>query len=320
MTDPKPTAETFAAAVAASPTLRRIGYDEVQALAESAAVRLIDALGRDAIRDATLVPIPRAGFVVAGLLSYLLDLRPEQVGPSMSPSGDGLVVLVDDCALSGLRTRQALDALTERSAAVVHLLSPAPLRKALRNGDPRVRAVVAGDDLAVTEMSAESQETWSRELGPSRVWIGKAEAVSFPWGEPEGWLWDAGENRLLPRPHSTPPHRSLKSRAALVGMLRHQPASDWTLPDDLRWQEQDGAFWLARPGGLVASLEGTAADAWRHLAGWGRLDAAAQELSQLWGIGLERTEQDLRHFAEGLRSQGFLLGPAEPNGTDASGS
>lgn len=300
--------ETFAAAVAASPTLRRVGYGEVQALAEAAAVRLVDALGRDTLRTATLVPIPRAGFVVAGLLSYLLDLRPEQLRDSRS---GGLVVLVDDCALSGLRLRQALEAHTEGPVAVAHLLSPEPFRRALSDDRPRLRAVVAGGDLPVVETSPELREAWGRELGPSRVWIGKAEAVSFPWGEPEGWLRNAGGNRMIPRPYSAPPHRSLKSRAALVGPLRRVPSTCWTLPDDLRWQEADGTFWLARPDGCVGSLEGTAADAWRHLAGWGRIDVAARELAELWGIELERAQQDLRRFAEELRAQGLLLGPDE---------
>ena len=203
---------------------------------------------------------------------------------------------------------------------MVHLLSPAPLRKALLEDEPRLQAVVAGGDLAVSETSADFHAVWNRELGPSRVWIGRADAVSFPWGEPEGWLWDADESRLVSMPLSTPPHHSLKGRAALVGQLRHLPSTDWTLPDDLRWQEQEGVFWMARPGGTVASLEGTAADAWRHLAGWGRLDVAAHELSQQWGIDSERAEADLRRFAEELRDQGLLLGPGDVDASDVSSS
>ena len=307
-------AQQFAAAVAASGSVRRLGYQEVQELAESAAVELTYALGTEALRDAFFVPIPRGGLVVLGILSYLLDLRPEQL--QGNPGADRLVVLVDDCALSGLRIRQMLERRPDGPAAVVHLLSPPPLRKALLSDEPRLQAVVAGGDLQVTEMSAEFRQVWSRELGPSRVWIGKAEPVCFPWGEPEGWLWDADHERLLPAPRSSPPHRSMKSRAALVGPLRHRPSTDWTLPDDLRWQEQDGVVWLARPGGCVASLGGTAADAWRHLAGWGRLDVAARELAKQWHIDEARAKEDLIRFAAELREQSLLLGPDVPDSND----
>ena len=71
--------------------------------------QLVDSLGTETLSRCRFVALPRGGLFVLGMLAYLLDLRADRVGDvgesGIRPGGSDSapLVLVDDCALSGLR-------------------------------------------------------------------------------------------------------------------------------------------------------------------------------------------------------------------------
>src|ERR671910_1255702 len=86
------------------PRLRYVGYAQAQEDCERLAARLVERFGRDELRGFRFVAIPRGGFIVLGMLAYILGLERSQLeaAPYSEHAGAPLVV-VDDCALSGVR-------------------------------------------------------------------------------------------------------------------------------------------------------------------------------------------------------------------------
>ena len=109
--------------------MKFIDYPESEKLCEQLADQLVEEVGRPALETAHFVGIPRGGFVVLGLLSYFLDLRPEQlIGSAEAPP---TLVLVDDVAFSGMRLRRYLPTDRSVDVAFATLASPEPLRRGI---------------------------------------------------------------------------------------------------------------------------------------------------------------------------------------------
>lgn len=320
-------------------SLRHIGYRQAEDLCAELAVSLCDELGSEGLEAAELQAIPRGGFVVLALLAYHLDsaewkapssrsaepTQPEQTNPE-PPSP---LVLVDDCALSGLRLRQALAEVPEdRPVVVVHLLSTPELRAAVLAQAPQVRACFAARDL--TDHShqiypdPEEHAAWLRRseerLGAEdRFWIGLPEPVSFAWAEPDRPFWNPTTGKLEDCWRFQAPHRCLKSRARLASDL---PAAAegpgggglWRSPASVVWGEFEGRVWLVRQSDQeIFSLDGAAAVIWKTLV-IGRNEArAADALVQLFAVSSPQATADVAALACDLR-EAQLLEAVEPDG------
>jgi len=153
-------------------------------------------LGESGISHCSFRSIPRGGYFVLGMLSYLLDLERKAL---WSPSPDGLLVIVDDCALSGARFYYALHSVPNERVIFAHLYSPPELRAAILAQEPRVVACVAAHDLrdSARERYPDEaeykawQQRWRERLPEPRYWVGLPEPVVFPWSEPERSVWNA---------------------------------------------------------------------------------------------------------------------------------
>lgn len=249
-----------------------VDYGRAEADCEALAQRLISALGRAELRRCAFAPIPRGGLIVLGMLSYLLDLRPEQILADVATAA-GPVCLVDDCLLTGLRLKQALARTVSRQVIVAHLYSHPSLRQAVLEIEPQVRACVAARDLALLApddggpAGESAASPGGTALGLQAYWSGAVAPVAFAWTEPVLNMRDPFSGAVETTWHCVAPHRSLRHRATLDVPLQPAAVRTWQAPDDVVWSWHDGVLWLlqTRTEGAYR-LEGDRAAIWRELA------------------------------------------------------
>ncbi|HMB52699.1 MAG TPA: PqqD family protein [Thermoanaerobaculia bacterium] len=313
---------------------RHVSWSRAEEDAALLAARLREALPAADLAAARFRGVPRGGLVVVAMLAYHLGVTHERLRDD--GDGDGAVtggplVLVDDCALSGLRLHQEVARLADEPRLVVaHLYSPRELREAVLAAEPRVEACVAAHDLA--DLSAEVypdgeereawRQRWRQRLGDDgRYWLGMPAPVAFAWGEPDRPFWNPVTGAVEDGWRFEPPHRSLKSRARLAAGLPDgvvgpaAPRSAWHLADGVVWGEFDGVVWLCAPGdetagdGEVFSLDGSAALAWRGLV-VGGVETASAALAAHFEIDPGTARRDAEALAAELAAAGLLTSPA----------
>lgn len=296
------------------PRLRYVGYRRAERDCECLAAKLLQALGRAEIEAAGFAAVPRGGLVVLGMLSYYLDLSPDQLW--REPGSAEPLVVVDDCALTGSRLRRALDRFGSARLVFATLYSPAPLRAEIERREARVDRCVSAHDLE--DRSAETRSTgdeprawrdrWRSRLGAGRYWIGNPEPVCFAWSEPSHLFWNPDTGEVEDGWRLAPPHRCLKNRARLgLPPAPGRGPRAWQAPEGLVWGEFDGVLWLCRSGdGEVVSLQGVGADMWKALAGYGNLEASVRFLGDRYEVAEETLRSDLDGFLELLRAEGLL--------------
>jgi hypothetical protein len=299
--------------------LRWVDWRQAEEDCFKLAAELRRRVGDEVLSRAGFRAIPRGGLLVLGMLAYALDLRREQLGPDGDCAAP--LVLVDDCALSGLRLRQEMARLpAEREVVVAHLYSHPELRRAVEESEPRVSACVAAHDLADrlrrlhpdAAERAEWQRRWLRRLGDDRYWLGLPELVAFVWSEPDRPFWNEARERFEHGWRFVPPHRCLKNRGRLVAELPgFKPAAAgeprWRLPDGVLWGEFDGILWLCRGGDEeVFSLAGTAALAWKVLTAGGGAATAAQVLAGRFAVDEAAAGADVDRLVAELLAAGLL--------------
>jgi hypothetical protein len=249
-------------------------------------------------------------------------------GDGSSGGGDVPLVLVDDCALSGLRLAEELAAMpADRVLVVAHLFSPSPLRRAVLERDPRVAACVAAHD--VVDLGdelwpgGEGRRSWLRHWqerlgepgnvagagGVERFWLGVPELVSFDWSEPDRLYWNEATGRVEQAWCFAPPHRCLEHRARLARDLPAavwqvaDPGRQWHLADGVVWGEVDGDVWLLRESDEeVFSLPAGAAVAWRALVVGAGEEGSAAALADLHGGDLAAARRDVATLVADLAS------------------
>lgn len=309
------------------PSIRRIDHAEAERLTGRLASSLRDKLGAE-LRAASFVAIPRGGLFALGMLSYLLDLPRERVGSVPSEEADSLIVLVDDCALSGARVATALSRTPAERVVFAHLLSPPSLRRAVE-AEPRVIGCFAGGDLGEGEIPEhEIEQRWRERLPGRRYWLGAVEPVAFPWSEPETVWWNARDGRLEDGWRRAEPRRCLRFRAEL-GLPPESAEDDpdrpapFGLAPGVLWKLErgdDGAVrrLLLRGGAedRLYGFEGTALEVWRALLAGGDSAAAAERLAALYEVGEGEARADVDALIDELLGRG-LLARCRPGASDS---
>jgi len=302
--------------------LRYVSYGDAERVARALADRLLDHLGPEALSRCQFAALPRGGLFVLGMLAYLLDLRADQVSGSLEsssagPSDDAPLVIVDDCALSGLRFAETLDRVEARSVVFAHLFSHPRLRDAIRERESKVVGCLAGEDLLDLgdKLLAEDRAAWEArwlERSDGRVyWTGLPEHVCFAWNEPDITIWNEESGAEEAPWRIVPPEFCLKNIPAVDGSIR--------------LQEQGSCEGLIRPGEgtvfarfaeevLVADIEtgraysfpGIAGEIWTALVAGRSPETVVESLVTGYEVDPARLRSDVDSLVEKAVGLGLL--------------
>ncbi|HKH43123.1 MAG TPA: PqqD family peptide modification chaperone [Thermoanaerobaculia bacterium] len=296
--------------------LRYVGYRQAEEAVAELADRLRSGLGARELRSFSYVAIPRGGLIVLGMLASMLDVPRAQVAAQAVSNGP--LVVVDDCAQSGVRFGAFLASRPEPQVVFAHLFSHPDLRAAIEKREPRVVACIAARDLrdyppeTLTDGFAEAYRRWVARLGPQRYWVGDCERLCFPWNEPEHVLRNLAAADLETAWKLVPPHYCFKAGAAARPDIQVQPGGHGRLrpsPAVLfgRW---NGDTVVARiDTGEVLRLPGSAGAMWWALVKTGDLTAAHRELIGRYRIDAETLRTDLAAFSADLLERGLFERP-----------
>jgi hypothetical protein len=301
--------------------LRLIDWPTVERQCLELAQRLVDRLGRGIVEDARFLATPRGGLIVGGLLAYALGVPRQRISAGRPhPSADeGLVIVVDDCVISGLRLRATLNATQAPSIAVASLYSHPELRTAVEREEPRVVACVAASNLHdhADRLLGEDAPAWRarwRARVPQRYHTGLMDLIVFPWSEPEVRLWNPVTNQVEANWWLAPPAVCLHHRARRAA-LPLQVADDQLgtvrlTPTVVPVSRPGRTVLVDAANGRSVTLRGTADELWQA---WIRADdteTAAAGVARRYDVPNERVLADLDGLLGDLAARG-MLAPGE---------
>lgn len=301
------------------PRVLYFDHAAVERSCERLAELLREELGAEALAAARFVAVPRGGWIVMGLLSYALGLRQDQIGTS-SARGDGdLVVVVDDCAITGSRLSRYLADFPARRVAVATLVSPPDLRHALRAARPAVSAFVSPYDLTDLAPHVHGdgyhawRERWSGRANEHTLWLGHPEHVAFPWSEPDIGLWNDVLEEEEVGWHLVPPefclaHRAAGRNPAIDVQVQPSRGGAYVVPPSVIYGVVDGSVVVGDlDGGRTFELDGSAAAMWHALTTAADEDQAVADLGRRFPEDVHALRADLAAFAAELVDAGALV-------------
>jgi hypothetical protein len=294
-----------------------VDYAAAERLCGGLAASLLARFGRAELHTFAYAAIPRGGFIVLGMLAYLLDLPADR----LLAQDDAPVMLVDDCALSGLRFVTQQQRFTGRPMVFAHLLSTPALRAALLTSYPELLAVIAARDLQ--DMTAhlwpdpDAREAWAERWAArrgERPWNGITEHVTFAWSEPDAPVWNpvTGQAETLWR--TAAPDRCLRNWSGLHMAPVGHGVRAWRSPDHVVYAVEDERVLLVdRRTEMVYALEGTAALLWRALAAYGDPDVIVAQLAGRYPAPPLQLRRDLADLIADLQTLDLVdaVAPAE---------
>jgi hypothetical protein len=290
--------------------LRILGWPDVEAASMRLAERLEARIGRDELGASVIVGAPRGGLIVAGLLAYAAGIPRTSFGDVRA---DQTHLLVDDCALSGVRLRERLQAVRASRIVVALLCAHPDLCAAVEAAEPRVVACVFGLPLHdhTAAILGSEEDRWRREWTvrqPGRYHAALLDLVSFPWSEPEVRLWNPVTERVEANWWLTPPASCLAHRAAGAAMhvqvVDDGPGISRLAGSTVPVVREDAITLVDTTHGRGVTLRGSSAELWAAWMEHG--SAAADEIARRYGEPASRVARDLSGLVDGLSERGLL--------------
>lgn len=303
--------------------LRYVDYTQAEADCAVLAERLRDRLPSSLLRDAAFAGIPRGGTIVLGMMSYVLDLSPEQLNPQAHP--DAPLVVVDDCFLTGFRAGRFVGDCRDRSDIVLAGLYAHPdLRAAVEAEIPSVRACITARDLEdhAPRLYGDDYADWrarceARLDGP-RYWIGVPDHLCFAWSEPDAGVSPSSSEQVSQAWDVVPAARCLERRHRQDASSGDAQVSVTvqSVPADQPVRPAPGVFYANLEGQILVAeastdacvvLDGVAADFWTSLLAHGAVPDAEQALLSQYDTSRERLAADLRDFVQTAVGRDLLV-------------
>jgi hypothetical protein len=293
-------------------TFRYVSYASVIEDCRVLSSLLEKRFGKEELKQYSFAALPRGGLIVLGILSYLLDLEPRQLE---SPyASDTPLVVVDDCAITGLRFGDFLKNEKNRNIIFAPLYSHPALRAAIETTEPRVIGCFSANDLSDFSADVDSgnqtfQEVWHARFGGNgRYWIGLPEYLCFPWNEPDRPFWNPVNEKVECGWRILPQELCLKNRAPGIPVYI-QPESGGPLrPTDQVIFAVTGNSVVI--GDLIEKecygLEGAAAEIWNAIVKYGDRGMVIPTLLGKFDCGEEDLRKDVDDFIETLTEKGIL--------------
>lgn len=307
------------------PLPRHVSYAQAEENCEILAEQLVQRFGLRDLRGFGFSALPRGGLIVLGMLCYRLGLKASQLESPQRP--DAPLVVVDDCAITGLRFGEWLRSSVSQHVIFAHLYSHPDLRAAIEATEPRVQACVSAHDLVdhAPKLLGEDYPAWRAERlqrpGPRRYWVGQIDRIAFAWSEPDQGVWNPVTQRVESAWRLVPPRLCLRNRAG-VGVstipLQIQPeaAGPLRLAPQVLYGDVGGTVVVADVDSeLNVTLRGVAADMWRAVLDHRSLEDALIALTADYEVDADTLQHDLLSFVRELKSRGIVeeaghVGPA----------
>lgn len=300
----------------ALPRWRYLTYAEVEGACEQLASHLRERFGRSELKRFRFTALPRGGLIVLGMLAYLLELDQSQLE---SPHPHDLpLVVVDDCAISGLRFGRFLEHHHGEPVIFAPLFSHPELRQAVEARESRVAACVSAQlthdyapDYYGDEYSAWKARWWKRS-DPRAYWVGRPEQICFPWNEPDLAIWNPVTDQEERGWQLAPPELCLKNRPPADREpvpLQVQPLGKGPLrpSGQALYGELSGRVILANLATEESvALDEVGSDMWKAMVEYGNIDSAAAALAQEYDADEATLQADLRGLSDELIARGLL--------------
>ena len=297
--------------------LRYVSYPQAEQECEQLAARIADRIPPTELARFQFVALPRGGLVVLGMLAYFLGLRRAQLLPPEAP--DAPLVVVDDCAFTGLRFSHFLQRTASPRIIFAPLYSHPDLRAAIEAAEPRVEACISARDLQVHRpesaagAGSASQLGWVERLGGMRYWAGHTDHLCTPWSEPDRGFWNDVTAQWETGWSIVPPELCLKNRPPRGSRpipVFEQPAGRGPLRPSER--VIFGAFEGQVVIGNLATgesfgLADVAAAMWQGILRHGNLSEVAAALGREYEVDAATLHADLQAFAADLLARGLLV-------------
>ncbi len=311
-------------------TCRYIDYAAAEDAVELLASKLVDRFPRSEIERFRFTAIPRGGLIVLAMLAYALRLSPDQIVGPGGADKNGTLVVVDDCALSGLRFRRFLR--SERCSRVVFcpLFANADLCRAVEQREARVVDCITAEELPdrAPQIHGADYPAWHRHwtdaMQSDGYWVGQPDYLAFAWGEPQAKSWNPDREEVEAGWCLLPAGLALKRRwGCRTGAVgdEHAVRGFHLQPDSpgpfraaprVLWVELDSAIAVARMPDDTADaapclrLDGSAAEMWRTLLRSANITEAGRALVRQYDLEPRRLRRDLDSFVAELQGAGVL--------------
>lgn len=292
-------------------TLRYVNYFRAEEDCRILASLLKERFGEVALKQFHFTAIPRGGYIVLGLLAYILGVHPSRL-ESPVPR-DATLIVLDDCAISGTRFQDFLKKSENERIIFAPLYSHPDLRKSIEEREPRVVACISAHDL--TDYSDEIEggkelyrEHWRCRYSDNRYWIGLPEYLCFAWNEPDRPFWNhvSGKSEcgwtILPHEYclkNGPPRIPVYVQPEAKGAIR--PA------DDVIFLMDGNSVFIGDLDSKASyHLGGAGADIWREIIESGDEEAAIKKIREKYETDEESLRDNVASFLGDLICKGIL--------------
>lgn len=290
--------------------LRYVDYRQAEKDCHRLAVKILGLYSREQLQECSFIAIPRGGFIVLGILAYILDLKPHQLS-ILDWTISNPLFIIDDCALSGVRFADFLARVPNSASDIVfaHLYSTAGLREAIVSEEPRVQHCLAAHDLhdyareyyPDPDAYQAWQQRWQGRLKKYRYWHSTPEGIGFAWSEPDNILWNPATQGIEAGWRFYPPSLCLKNRYSFGLPLIEVSFMPLRIAPDVASGWFGEELWLCKTETeQIYKLQGIATEMWRALAMYGNLDVVAEYLLQEYEVEETTLRGDLDCFVAAL--------------------
>ncbi len=298
--------------------LRYVNYGAATQACEALASKLQATLSEAQRQRCQFLGIPRGGVVVLGILAYLLDIRGEQLCTETNQT-EGLLVVIDDCALSGARFGRIVRQYPDREIIFAPLFAHPQLRAGILEKEPQVAHCLSGMDLfdhgpgAMGHSYADWQAHNFARLGGRRYWLGLPDYLCFPWNEPDHLLWNPVTAALEASWRIIPPQYCLKHRPpmnhkALPIQLQLEIHGPIQPAPHIVFGELEGQPLIGNlKTGETFGLTGLGADLWQLVIAQGTLDTAIATVAQQHLMAPEQVKTHFDAFQQQLLEHHILM-------------
>ena len=288
-------------------SLQQIQYlDSTQCLdlTKSLAKIIKQTVPENILKNSQVVAIPRGGLFIQAMLSYFLPLEHHQLQYTENDVDTSPLIIVDDCAISGLRLAQQLKKFPNREIYFFTIASPRELRDSVNSKESRIL-----DFKSVLDVK--SYSTLDLNHASQCYWRGQCDTIIFPWSETQRSYRFNGQLSNVPLWKVAPNKLCLSAREKKQRIrtteIKENPSSVMSTPDDVLYHTDQGLTRILNVSTMKHySLDSIGSTIWQSLLKNADLDNVLAELSSIYGVSKTKLNSDVQLLTQKLFNDGLI--------------